>query len=280
MAINTSGSISTYLSNIYEAALLTAREQSIMSRLVTVWGDGQGMNGRAISTYSGGTFGAIAETAEASAQAFTPSTSGTLTPSVYAAAYQLSDMRVASDPFGVTADAGRDLGQLYAVGVDTNLCGTAIFSNLTAGTVGATVTALLWSTGVNKASARIRAQKAPGPYACVLAPAQWYDLSSSATIPALLQSQDLMAEFGQFYQATWSGINFYVDANITDTSGTVIGAMFNVQSIGLDIRRGFRIEPQRDASVGGGLTELNASAVYAYGLYRPAFGCTMSGASY
>jgi len=280
MAVNTSGSISTYLSNIFEAALLTAREQSVMSKLVTVFGDAQGMNGRAFSTYSGGTFGAIAETAEASAQAFTPSTSGTLTPSVYAGAYQLTDMRVASDPFGVTADAGRDLGELYAVGVDTLLCGTAIFSNLTASTVGATTTALLWSTGVNKASARIRIQKAPGPYACVLAPAQWYDLSSSATIPALLQSQRLMDEFGQFYQASWSGINFYVDANITDTGGTTIGAMFNPQAIALDIRRGFRIEPQRDASVGGGLTELNASAVYAYGLYRAAFGCTMSGASF
>jgi len=48
----------------------------------------------------------------------------------------------------------------------------------------------------------------------------------------------------------------------------------------LDIRRGFRIEAQRDASVGGGITELVASAVYAYGTYRPAFGVALSGASY
>jgi hypothetical protein len=280
MAVNTSGSISTYLSNIFEAALLAAREQSIMPKLVSVFGDAQGMAGRAFSTYAGGTFGTIAESTDLTAQGFTPSSSGTLTPYVYAAAYQLSDMRVASDPFGVTADAGRDLGQLYAVGVDTGLCGTAIFSNLTAGTCGATVTALAWGTCIQKASAKIRIQKAPAPYACVLAPAQWYDLSAATSIPALLQSQRLMDEFGQFYTATWAGINFFVDANITDTNGTVIGGMFNPQAIALDIRRGFRIEPQRDASVGGGVTELNASAVYAFGLYRAAFGAALSGASF
>lgn len=280
MAVNTSGSISTYLSNIFEAALLAAREQSVMSKLVTVFGDAQGMNGRAFSVYSGGTFGAIAETAESSAQAFTPSTTGTLTPSVYAASYQLTDMRVASDPFRVTADAGRDLGELYAVGVDTNLCGTAIFANLTAGTVGATVTALAWGTSILKAQALLRAQKAAGPYEVVLHPNQWYDLASSTSVPTLLQSQNLMDEFGQFYQASWAGLNFYVDANITNTSGTTNGAMFNRQAIALDIRRGFRIEPQRDASVGGGVTELNASAVYAYGLYRAAFGVLIRGASF
>jgi hypothetical protein len=280
MAVNTSGSISTYLSNIYEAALLTAREQSIMSKLITVFGDAQGMNGRAFSTYSGGTFGTIGEATDLTAQGFTPSTSGTLTPAIYAAAYQLSDMRVASDPFRVTADAGRDLGELYAVGVDTSLCGTAIFANLTAGTVGATVTALAWGTSILKAQALLRAQKAAGPYEVVLHPNQWYDLAASTSVPTLLQAQNLMDEFGQFYQASWAGLNFYVDANITNTSGTTNGGMFNRQAIALDIRRGFRIEPQRDASVGGGVTELNASAVYAYGLYRAAFGVLIKGASF
>lgn len=280
MAVNTSGSISTYLTNIFENALLAAREQSIMSPLVTVFGDENGMHGRAFSTYTGGTFGTVGENTDGAEQFLNPSTSGTLTPAIYYGKYTLSDMRVASDPFGVTADAGRDMGQLYAVGVDTNLCGTAIFSNLTAGTVGATVTALAWGTSILKAQARLRIQKAPAPYFCVLAPAQWFDINAATAIPSLLQSQNLMDEFGQFYQASWGGINFYVDANITDTNGTVIGAMFSRQAIALDIRRGFRIEPQRDASMGGGATELNASAVYAYGLYRPAFGCAISGASF
>jgi hypothetical protein len=278
MAINTSGSISTYLNNMFENALLAASEQSIMAKLVTTFGDMQGMNGRAFSTYTGGTFGTVSENTDATEQIFTPSASGTLTPYIYMNKYTLSDMRVASDPFNVTADAGRDQGRLYAVGVDTNLVG--LFSSLTIGTYGATVTALAWGTCIEKAAAKIRAGKVFAPYHCVLHPAQWYDLTAATSVPALLNSQNLMDEFGQFYAATWSGINFYVDSNITDTNGTVVGGMFNPQAIALDIRRGFRIEPQRDASIGGGATEFNSSAVYAYGIYRGAFGAALSGASW
>ena len=95
------------------------------------------------------------------------------------------------------------------------------------------------------------------------------------------QSQELMSQLGgAFYQASWAGINFYVDANITDTSGTVSGGMFSRDAIALDIRRAFRIEAQRDASIGGGAIELNASMVYAYGVFRPTFGVLVKGASY
>lgn len=277
MAVNTSGSISTYLSNMFEAALLAARENSIMPRLVTVFNDAQGMHGRAFSTYSGGTFGTVGEATDVTAQGFTPSTDGTLTPYVYSASYHLSDMRIASDPFSVVRDAATDLGQLYGVGVDTDLVG--LFDNLTTGTVGATVTALAWGTCILKASAKIRAAKAPGPYSVVLHPAQWYDLSAG-TPPTLFQSDELKREFGQFYQASYAGLDFYVDANITNTSGTVVGGMFNRQAIALDIRRGFRIEMERHPSIGGGGNEYVASAVYATGTYRPTFGVALSGASY
>lgn len=277
--INTSGSITAFLNNIYEGALLVARENSVMSGLVHAFTNGKGMNNRVWATYSGGTFGTITEATDTadSSQAFTPSAAGTLTPAIFAATYTLSDMRIASDPFGVQADAAQDLGQLAAVGVDKALVG--LFSSLTGGTVGATVTAITWPN-IYKASALIRANLAPGPYACVLSPAQWYDLTSGGTVPALTNSQDLMREFGQFYAASWAGIDFFVDANITDTSGTVSGAIFSRDALAMDIRRAFRIEMQRDASVGGGAWELNASMVYAFGLYRPTYGVKVSGASY
>jgi hypothetical protein len=277
--INTSGSISALLNNIWEIALLTAREQSVMPALVHVF-NGKGMNGRAWATYSGGTFGTITEATDtaSSSQAFTPSPAGTFTPQIFGANYTLSDMRIDSDPFNAQSDAGTDLGQLAAVGVDTNLCG--LFSTLTGGTVGATVTALTWAA-IQKASAYIRANKGPGPYSCVLHPAQWYDLTAATSVPALTQSQKLMEQIGgAFYAASWAGIDFYVDANITDSGGTVSGGMFSQDAIGLDIRRAFRIETQRDASIGGGAWELNASMVYAYGLYRPTWGVLVKGASY
>jgi hypothetical protein len=279
---NTSGSISSLLNNIYEVALLTAREASIMQPLVRNFGGYGGMNGRAWATYGGGTFGTVSEASDvaASSQAFTPAAAGTLTPSIYAATYILTDLRLASDPFAVAADAGRDLGELAAVGVDTDLVG--LFASVTGGTVGATVTALSWGTCIQKAAAILKAAKAPGPYNCVLAPAQWYDLTSAtAGVPTLTQSQALMDQLGsRFYMASWAGIDFYVDANITDTSGTVSGGMFSRDAIALDIRRAFRIEAQRDASIGGGAIELNASMVYAKGVFRKTWGVLVSGASY
>ena len=97
-----------------------------------------------------------------------------------------------------------------------------------------------------KSAALLRAKFAPQPYQCVLTPAQWYDLSV-ATPPTLVQSQELMSQLGgAFYQASWAGINFWVDANFPGTAGTCFGGIFSMDAIGLDIRRGLRIEAQRD----------------------------------
>jgi len=280
--INTSGSISAFLSNIYEAALLTAREASIMVPLVFSRGD-TGMNQYVWAAYTGGTFGTVSEATDtaSSSQAFTPSAAGSITPALYQATYTISDLRIASDPFNVAADAGRDLGQLYAVAIDTALVTLfATAANFTAGTLAGTV-AITWA-GLLKQASNLRVKFAPPPYNCVLAPRQWYDLSAG-TPPTLFQSQKLMEQFGDFYQASWGGINFFVDANITQSigvaGGTAYGALFSQQAAILDIRRAFRIAPQRDESIGGGVTELNASAVFNVGVYRPTFGVSIAGCS-
>jgi hypothetical protein len=82
-----------------------------------------------------------------------------------------------------------------------------------------------------------------------------------------------------FYQASFGGIDFFVDANIT--SGTAaVGAMFAKPAIALDMRQPFTINPQWDASYSGnGAWEVNASMEYAYGVYRPTFGVQMIGTS-
>lgn len=281
--INTSGSISSYLNNIYEIALLTAREQSVMAPLVANF-SGTGMNQRVWSAYTGGTFGTVTEATDtaSSSQAFTPNAAGSVTPVLYAATYTLSDLRLASDPFSVAADAGRDLGQLAAVGVDSALVTLfATASSFTAGTLAGTI-AITWA-GLLKQASNLRAKFAPGPYKCVLAPRQWYDLSAG-TPPTLFQSQKLMEELGgAFYQASWANIDFYVDANITQSlgagGGTAYGALFSREAALLDIRRAFRIEAQRDASIGGGVTELNASMVFNVAVYRPTFGVSIAGCS-
>ena len=58
-----------------------------------------------------------------------------------------------------------------------------------------------------------------------------------------------------------------------------VGGMFSRDALGLDLRQPFRIEPQRDASRGGGGWELNATIEFAAGVYRPTFGCNLVGTS-
>jgi hypothetical protein len=56
--------------------------------------------------------------------------------------------------------------------------------------------------------------------------------------------------------------------------------MFARSAIALDMRQPFTINPQWNASYSGnGAWELNASIEYAYGVYRPKFGCEMIGTS-
>jgi hypothetical protein len=276
---NTSALLGTLLNNIQEIALLAASEQDIIAPLVHNFSAPvDTMGPRTVAAYTGGTMGTIGESTDLTFQTLTPAASITLYPALYAAGYELTDLRIASDPYGAAADAGKDLGRLAAVGVDKTL-GALMNAQFTAGTQGTQAAALTWQL-VMKASALLRAKFAPQPYQCVLTPAQWYDLSV-ATPPTLVQSQELMSQLGgAFYQASWAGINFWVDANFPGTAGTCFGGIFSMDAIGLDIRRGLRIEAQRDASVGGGAIELNASIVYATGVYRATFGCSLIGSSY
>lgn len=266
------------VASIYQTVFLAARQQTIMQPLVTNFGDTQSSVPRIWSTYSGGTVATVTEATDMTAQTFNYSPAGTLTPAQYGTQYFLTDQRIASDIVSAQRDAGLDLGQLLGVHVDTSLSGTAIFGALTAGTVGTAGGTLTWAN-IMRASAYLKAAKAPFPYYVVLRPEQWYYLASGTGLPTLMQSANFMNSLAaQFYVGGWGGMEFFVDANIP--SGTAcIGAMFNSMAIALDVRRAFRLELQRDASRGGGGVELNATMIYAYGVYRPTFGAQLIGTS-
>ena len=269
-------SMSALVNPIWETALLTLSEQSIMPPLVRNFSDSGSSTPRQWAQYTGGTIQTITEATDMAAQTFTPAAAGTLTPTQFGIAYFLTDQRIASDPFGARQDAGADLGRVIAVKVDTDLVGN--FASFTGGTVGAGSGTITWSN-IQRASAYLKAAYAPAPYTCVLHPTQWYGLVSATSVPTLLQSQTLMDQYGRsFYQASWAGIDFFVDANIT--AGTAAkGGMFSRDAIAFDQRRALRIEPQRDASRGGGGFELNATILYAQGLYRPTWGCQIIGST-
>ena len=276
---STGAAISTFIDSIWEAAVLVARENSVMAPLVNGYGDMTGLASRYFNQYTGGSVVSLAETADLSSQTFTPGTVSVITPAQFGAQYFLTDLRVESDPFAVRADAARDLGELFAVHVDSNLAGTAIFANLTGGTVGSAGGTITWAN-IMAGISHLRRQNAPQPYTAVLEHGQWYHLAASIAPGVTLTNTPALqnALASRFFMGSAFGVDFYIDSNIA--SGTAAyGALFAREAIALDVRRAFRLEPERDASRGGGGWELNATTVYAYGIWRAKFGVQMIGTS-
>lgn len=274
---STYSSISSLVASIYEGALLTASENSVMVNLVRNYRDSTSLTPRVFSSYTGGTIVSLAEISDLTSQTFNPAASGTITPALFGQQYYLTDARINSDANAVVRDASTDLGRVFGVKVDTDLVGN--FSSFTGGTVGTAGGTLTWAN-VQRAAAYLRAAYAPGNFICVMRPEHWYYLTSASSgVPTLMQSPAWMDSLAaNFYQASWGGIDFFVDGNITSGTAATAG-MFHPDCMVYDERRPFRIENQRDASRGGGGWELNATIVYGEGIYRPTFGVQMIGTS-
>lgn len=268
MPYNTAANISAFVNTVWADAMLVARDNNIMSGLVTRFGDRSGLAVRSNAKYGTAVFNQIAETDDLSSQTFTPSVDQSLTPYEYGAQFFITDSRIETDIYAARQDAAMELGAAYGQDVDSHLAG--LFSSLTAGTVGGTTTNLTWANFL-AAITKMRRANAPRPWACVLTPEQYHCLGTAiAPGVTVTNAPALQDEFmRQFYQATFNGVDVYTTANI-GTATSVYGGMFSRNAIALDMRRPFRIEPERDASRRG--FELNASSIYAYGVWRPQYG--------
>ncbi|HOM83935.1 MAG TPA: hypothetical protein PLZ94_19340 [Armatimonadota bacterium] len=267
--INTYSDIQSFVNTIFEDALFVARDNNLMSALVLNF-TGQGMAPRKVQQYNQGTAKAIGESDDLTSDAFTPTALSTLTPSEVGLQFFLTDQRLESDPFGARDDAARELGLAIADKIESDLLGD--LASLTGGTVGTAGSAMSWSYFF-AALSRLRAQKAPRPYYCVLHPYQWHDLATAVTPAGTATNAPEFqnAAMRDFYVQTVAGVQIYVTANVSiDTSDDAIGAMFSREALALDMRRAPRLEPERDASRRG--WELNMTAVYAHGVWRPTWG--------
>ena len=270
-SLNPSSDISSFINTIFEQAILVARDNNVMAGIVRPFNDREGVAVRQNSQYGGATVNSIGETDDLVGQAFTPSSIATLTPAEVGAQYFLTDTRVESDPFSVRNDAATDLGLAMATKMETDLIGN--FTSLTSGTIGAAGSTITWSY-VFAAEAILRNAKAPYPYALVLQPYQWHQLAKSASVASSARtnaSEKFLNSMpdNMFKVYDTGGLSIYTSANIA--AGTsVYGGMFSRDAIALDMRRQPRIEPERDASRRG--WELNLSALYGHGVWRPTFG--------
>ena len=267
---NTYSNISSYVQTIFEDALFVARDNNLMANLVTVYNDRMGMASRSSSEYGTATIQSIGETDDLTSQAFTPAVLSTLTPAEVGAQFFMTDQRIESDIFAVQSDASNELGFAMAQKIEKDLLGN--FTNLTGGTVGTAGSAMTWSYFYAMLT-KLRAQNAPAPYAFVCRPEQWHYLGKAVAPGATVTNSPAIQDsiVGRFYVGSVSGVDIYVSSNIAvDNSSDSYAAMFNPQALALDIRRAPRLEAERDASRRG--WELNLSAVYAHGVWRPKFG--------
>lgn len=272
---NPSTDINAYIQTIFEDAMFVAREASVMPALVTQFSDtNDERKPRQGNDWSQVTITAIGETDDLASQSFTPSAAQTLTPAEAGAQIFLTDTRISSDPFGVRNSAAMELGMAMASKINSDLLGD--IASLTGGTVGSAGTTITWGHFFAARSQVANATKKMGPYVCVLHEYQWFVLAKGVSLQATVTNAPAVQDeiTRRWYVGTVADVDIYTSTDITiDGSGDAKGGMFPRSAMAFDGRRAPRLEPERDASRRG--WELNMTAVYAHGVWRPEYGILM-----
>ena len=264
--------IEQYIPIIWEEALDYVRSETFMPSLVLNFMT-QGRQERRVTVYNEGVVDEnLGELEDMTPQALTRALLARLTPAEHGMQYLITDARLETDDVpNLIADAAEAMGASISKHLEQNLLGH--FNQFTGGTIGTAGQPLTW-TNVFEGSARLAKLQVPKPYSLVLDEMQWLDLANAAnmanvTAGAPLRIRDDIQS--NYYVGSTSGINiFTTPLTEADGSDDVVGGMFNRNALALDMRRGFRIEPERDASKRA--TELNGTIVYASGVWRADWG--------
>ena len=268
--------IASYIPVIWEAALMYVRQNFVMSGLVTTL-QGRGMTPRQVTEYVEGSVQSnLGEVQDLTPTLIERDLLAQLVPSETGVQYLITDRRVETDDVAIIADAAEKIGYEIGKSVERNLLGD--FANLRGGSVGSAGADLTWKN-IFEARARLVTAGVPGPYNVVLHEYQWLELATANNIaatgtrPMLTVLNDIQS---RYYVGTMNDMNIYTTGLLVpDGSDDVVGAIFNRSALALDMRRALRIEPERDASLRA--TELNASMIYAHGIWRPQWGVKLIG---
>ena len=149
-------------------------------------------------------------------------------------------------------------------------------ASLTGGTVGAAGTAITWGyMAAAIAQARNASKSIAVPLQAVIHGYQAAVLAKAASIAgattiAATGVADQVTKSGITQAFTFMGVPIWQVFVDPDSEDDFTGGVFPREALALDWRRPIRVEGERDASRRG--TELNMSAVYAHGVWRPALG--------
>jgi N4-gp56 family major capsid protein len=273
MAGSTTTSLNDLLPSIVAEAMFVANERSIMRGLVKNYNI-PAASGKTITVpiYPAQTAAALTEGDEISNTEV--ATSGvTLTVATNAIRTIVTDLSRTASASNVVADIGRLFGEAIAKKIDKDLI--ALFTNF-ATTVGGNTTTFTAALLAN-AVAKLRNNAVPSEnLACVIHPYVAYDLKSALTNtfanPASGVIQNDAMRTG--YVGTLFGVPVFESANITDTTGDSIGAVFHRDALGLAMIGDITIETQRRASYLG--DDIIASCHYAVGELYDLYGVKLS----
>lgn len=261
-----------FLPDIWEAALDYIRYSFVMPGLITAFSDTTSWVDRKVTEFQEGTVDEdLGELEDLTPQQLTRRLLAVLTPAEHGMQYVITDRNLESDNIAVLARAASNIG--YSLGKHLEVDLLEDLASLTGGSVGSAGAALTWAN-IYEGRARLAANGVPGPYSVVLHEYQWFDLATAANLVSLSSPAPLQVRNdiqSRYYLGSQGDMNFFVSGLVPiDGSDDATGGMFNREALAVDFRRGLRIEPERDASLRH--TELNATMVYAHGIWRPTWG--------
>lgn len=272
MAISTTSNLNSLYNDIFEDALFVARENTLMTQLVTTF-SANNFYARKGGIYSTATTQTLTEGQDLSnAQTFEKTLKYTLTPYEKGAQFILTDQMVMNDPDNAQQAAAMELGSAMSQKIDTDLVDLFSSFNTDKGPgAGNTATIATFASAISF----LRTNKAPvQSLNVVVHPYHWHDiwteLGQPTTNMAFLGDTANQA-LRDFWVGRFLAVNWYISANISvDASDDAISGIFSSQALGFDSRIAPYLEYERDASLRA--TELNMIAGYAVGVLRQEFG--------
>lgn len=276
------GYVDQFVPVIWEASLWYIEQNFIMPRLVKTFTDASNWAPRQVTQYEETSVTEnLGELEDLTPNLLERHMRAQLTPAEHGTQHLLTDRRVEGDTDNILARAAEAIGFSLGKHLEQKLLGD--IATVTGGSVGASNASLTWAN-LYQARARLAASGIPGPYRVVMHEYQWLNLAlavniaqTNSNVGPLRIREDIQS---RYYQASVGPdmdifISNYLPITGSGASAYATGAIFSRDAVAWDLRRGLRIEPDRDPSLRS--AELNATWVYGHGLWQPERGVRLVG---
>ena len=263
---------------IYEDALFVARDNNIMSNLVTILPRMEGYATRTVGIWNSATVLEVADGVDfVTNTKFSQASLATFTPTEKMAQFIVTDAMVATAAGRANArnQAAMELGTAMAQKIDKDLIGVFASLSNSIGTANNAVTKTIAMGAVTLA----RLDNARGRGSFAWHPTHWQDLWVELGSPAgtyAFTGDVANQAMRDGFVGNWLGGDHFMTNNIDiDGSADAISAFFVRDAIALDPRAEVSFEEERDASLRG--WEINVHSGYDTGVWRADHGTKITG---